>query len=337
MAHKNSALPVIIVLVVLIAAAGGAGYYFMNMQESSRPSPEATPMDSAADEQPASPSSIPVNPADVQTAAGKEDVNVTEKVSEKLPEQSFTVEEGNPVVAKVDGKDITRVDVYRFIQTMPANMQQLPPATLYPMALEQVVNTRLIQNKADTADVTENQAYQQQLAMAKQQIARNVYMQELIQEKVSEDMVKQAYDNYVKSLPEEEERSARHILVPTEEKAKAIIEKLGTGEKFEDLAKSLSTGPTGPRGGDLGYFTQKDMVPEFANAAFSLKKGDVSAPVQTQFGWHVIKIEDIRTRPTPTYEELKPALEAEVRRAALEDQIKKWREGAQNQWLWLVR
>ena len=216
--------PILPIVAVAVLAAGGAGAYFlMNSPEEQ------------VEEQ------IQIAPAQqsaqVETAAGgKEEVAENAKQPETesaaAPAGNFTVEPGNPVVAKVDGKEITRVDVYRFIQTMPANVQQLPASTVYPMALEQVINTRLVQNKADASDVTNSDAFKQEVEMAKQQIARNLYLQNAVADKVSEGAVKKAYNEYLKKIPDVEERRARHILVETEDKAKAVVEKLKTGELF---------------------------------------------------------------------------------------------------------
>lgn len=317
---KNSvALPVMVVLG--LAAIGAVGYFM-----TSKSGDEAKPAEEIVAEQ--------SSPNDVESAAGDAAQSVDENSSTpEAPENSiannFTVEPGNPIVAKVDGKDITRVDVYRFIQTMPANLQQLPASTVYPMALEQVINVRLVQNKADASDVMESKEFAQELELSKQQIARNLFLQESVKGKVSDGDIKKAYKEYVSKIPDVEERRASHILLETQEKAKAVIEKLKTGETFEDLAKSVSIGPTGPKGGDLGYFAKEDMVPEFAKAAFSMKKGDVSKePVQTQFGWHVIKVTDSRQRPKPTLEQLTPTLQAELGREALDKQIQSWRDSA---------
>ena len=117
------------------------------------------------------------------------------------------------------------------------------------------------------------------------------------------------------------------VEMASEDEAKAAIKRLEEGADFAELAKELSTGPTGPNGGDLGYFGVNDMVSEFATVAFSLDKGEYTKePVKTQFGYHVIKMVDSRTKPNPTLEELAPSIEAELRRAALEDMVAQWRE-----------
>ncbi len=274
----------------------------------------------------------------VETAAGtpaavtdpKEAAKELEnKAAAAVENGGINVEPGNPVVAKVDGKDITRTDVYRFIQTMPANVQQLPAVQVYPVAVEQVINTRIVQTQAEKDNISESDDFKRELEIAKQQLTRNLYLQKQVDAKITDKMVKKAYDDYVKEIPDVKERRASHILVETEDKAKAVIEKLNKGGKFEELAAELSIGPTGAKGGDLGYFAETEMVPEFAKAAFAMKKGAIiDKPVKTQFGWHVIKLVDIRDRVKPTLEQTEPSLRAELSRTALDELLVKWRKGA---------
>ena len=134
-----------------------------------------------------------------------------------------------------------------------------------------------------------------------------------IDDKITEDALKERYDAMAKEISESEEIQARHILVETETKAKEIIAEIKGGADFAELAKERSTGPSKDKGGDLGYFTREQMVPPFTEAAFALKKGQVTeVPVQTQFGWHVIKIEDRRAVSPPIFNEAKQALRAEM-------------------------
>ena len=322
MAEKKKNMGLIgIVAVAVIAAGGVMAYLSQNVEKEAAPAQEAqAPATETETEETAS----------VETAAGEQKpAENSEMAAEEAeaPEGSVVVEPGNPVVAKVDGKEITRVDVYRYIKSMPQNLQQLPAQAVYPLALEQTINTRIVQNKANAANLMEDPEVLQQIEMAKQQIARNVYLQREVGNKITADKVKKAYDEFIKKQPDVKERKASHILLPTKEEAEAAIKRSNEGADFAELAKELSTGHTGPKGGDLGYFSKEDMVPEFAEAAFSLKKGAVSAePVKTQFGYHVIKVTDVRDQPKPTLEEMTPAIEAELRRETLEEMIAEWRE-----------
>ena len=212
---------------------------------------------------------------------------------------------------------------------MPQNLQQLPAATIYPLALEQVVNMRLVQNKAEAANLAESEEVKKELVMAKQQIIRNLYLEEQVDKKISEGNLKKAYKELTSKIPDVKQRRASHILLENEEKAKEVIQKLNDGADFAKLAAEMSTGPTGPKGGDLGFFAKEEMVPEFASAAFEMKKGAVSkTPVKTQFGYHVIKVTDVRDQPKPTFAEVRPSLEAEERRKILDGLVQKWRKNA---------
>src|ERR1700733_12591710 len=126
---------------------------------------------------------------------------------------------------------------------------------------------------------------------------------------MTDEAMHKVYDEAVKQMANEQEVHARHILVTTEDEAKAVAAALKKGADFAALAKDKSKDPSAADGGDLGYFTKDQMVPEFADVAFKLDKGQISDPVHTQFGWHVIKVEDKRTKPTPTFDEVKGQLE----------------------------
>jgi peptidyl-prolyl cis-trans isomerase C len=145
---------------------------------------------------------------------------------------------------------------------------------------------------------------------------------------VSEEAMRKLYDESVAKLTPEEEVHARHILVDSEEKAKEVVAKLKAGGDFAALAKEFSKDPGAAEGGDLGYFSKDQMVVEFAEAAFKLKKGEISEPVKTQFGWHVIKLEDRRTKPVPAFEQVKDQIEQFLVRKAQSDLVLKLRESA---------
>ncbi len=332
MSDNNNKLPVIAIVVVILALAGGAMFYFSkNMTKDTTVAAgteaPAHSTDQAEASEPADAAKADSSPDDDQAVDA--DAATASAGGKEGTFNGVPVKPGNPVVAKVDGKDVTRVDVYRYIRMMPENVQQLPPGAVYPLALEQVINTRLVQNQAEAADLENDSEVKKQLAMAKQQIERAVYIQRAVDKNISESDLKAAYDEFVKKAPDVEEIHASHILVDSEQKAKDIIAKLGKGESFETLAKENSADKTGANGGDLGWFSKQDMVPEFANATFALKKGETSkTPVKTQFGWHVIKVTDSRSRPKPSFEEVKPYLQVDLRRQTLEKMLEDWRAKA---------
>jgi peptidyl-prolyl cis-trans isomerase C len=140
--------------------------------------------------------------------------------------------------------------------------------------------------------------------------------------------MKKVYDEAVKQIEGEQEVHARHILVESEDEAKAIEAELKKGADFAELAKTKSKDPGASDGGDLGFFTKDQMVPEFATVAFTLEPGKVSDPVKTQFGWHVIKVEEKRNRKAPDFEQVKPQIETYVMRKAQAEYVAKLREAA---------
>lgn len=317
--QKNNGMMIAIAAILVVASIAG-GFFFMKNSEKSGAMGEEQKAAETAPEQ-------NNDPANVETAAGDAKDEVATPAN--LNAGDFKIEEGNPVVAKVNGKEITRTDVYRFIQTMPPNIQQMPATTVYPLAMEQVINTQIVQGMVDNTDIENSQEFQREMEIQKQLIARNLYVQKQVDSKINEGKLKDMYKEAMKKIPDVEERRARHILLETEDKAKAAIDKLKAGGKFEELAKTLSIGPTAPKGGDLGYFAKQEMVPEFAEAAFSMSKGAVSEnPVQSQFGWHVIELVDVRQRPKPTFEQLKPMLQTDARREILEGLLQEWRKNA---------
>lgn len=322
MSEPKSNLPIIVGVVALLAILGGAGYYF-----SKNMTKDASETASAAST--VAPSSSSANSGEPPATA--EETEETTKAAQAAGSfNGVDVKPGNPVVATVDGKDISRVDVFRYIKMMPANIQQLPPTAVYPLALEQVINTRVVQNKAEGSDLENDPEVQAQIAMAKQQIIRSIYVQREVDKKISDSEVKAKYEETVGKSPDVEELKAAHILVAEKADAEKLIKELKGGADFAKLAAENSGDPGNKdKGGELGWFAKADMVPAFSEAAFNIKKGEISdEPVQTQFGWHVIKVEDRRTRAKPTLEEVKPMLMTELRREKLEGMLEKWREAA---------
>jgi peptidyl-prolyl cis-trans isomerase C len=310
-----------IALAVILAVAAVFGYGISQKSSNESPAePPAAEADQAANavdvEEPKK------NPAEAEPAAGEA------KSDEKSEaEVAPAVAGDDPVVAKVEGTDLHRSEVLAFIQNLPPQMRQVPPEAIFPMALEQVINGKIVDLKVAATDVSTTPAYATRLEDAKKQIARAVYVEGEIEKALSEADVKKAYDKLVKDQGKVEEVKARHILVEKEDQAKDIIKKIEGGAKFEDLAKEFSKDTSNKAsGGDLGYFTKDSMVKEFAEAAFKLGKGETSKePVKTQFGYHVIQVEDRRDRPAPKFEEVKPQLEAQVRRDLLNSLVEGWR------------
>lgn len=233
------------------------------------------------------------------------------------------------VLAKVDGKDITVADVTAMIQMLPQHMKQLPPEQLLPMALEQAINNEVISGQANKAGLESDPDVKSQLEFAKNQIVRAKFVENEVSKEVNDDSLKAEYTEYLKNFPDVEEVHASHILVDDEAAAKDIVAKLGKGESFEELAKSSSKDGSAENGGDLGYFAKNEVVAEFAEAAFSTPVGEYTkTPVKSEFGYHVIKVQEKRKRPPAAFEEAKPYIEQELRRKAVEKVIAELRRNA---------
>lgn len=233
------------------------------------------------------------------------------------------------VVAVVNGEEITRDEVQSFLGNMPGALQKMDSERVFPVALEQVINATLIRQNADNSNIEDTQAYQERLAEVKKQIKRSVFMEQKLNDKVTQERLRKAYDTYVEKQGAKMETRARHILVDKKETAQEIIAKLDDGAEFADLAKEYSTGPSSGRGGDLGYFTKDDMVKSFAEAAFNVEPGEYTQePVKTKFGWHVIMVEDRRKQEPASFDEIRSTLASQERREALNSMLEAWRNKA---------
>ena len=223
------------------------------------------------------------------------------------------------VVATVDGEKITRADLEALKLQMAAQYPQLgqvPLDAVYKGLLDRAIDQRLKEKEARKAKMQNDADVKAQLKDMESELIRRAWLGKTVEKRVTDDKVKAAYDQLIKTTPDEEEVRARHILVESEDKAKDLIGKLNGGAKFEDLAKSDSKDPGAANGGDLGFFRKGDMVPEFSEAAFGMKAGELSkAPVKTQFGWHIIKVEERRKVQPPKFEEIAPQLRGEVAQA----------------------
>ena len=213
------------------------------------------------------------------------------------------------VVATVDGKPIVEADVKMLQGLMGEALAQVPEVNRRGALVNVLVETRLVAAAAEAAGKGATPAFARRLAWLKEQALRDAYVRETIDVAITDEVLKERYFELVKQVKPEKEIRVRHILVASEDDAKVVIADLDKGADFATLAKARSTGPTGPRGGDLGFFGRGRMVPEFDQAAFALKVGDYSRePVKTQFGWHVIKVEEERESALAPFEEVKAKL-----------------------------
>jgi peptidyl-prolyl cis-trans isomerase C len=237
--------------------------------------------------------------------------------------------EEDPVVAIVNGAEIRRSQVMESAESLPQEYQQNIDQ-IFPALLERLVSLELLAAQGREANLQDDAEVKEMMADYETEAVRHVYVRRLIAAEVTEEKMKAEYDRYVAANPPQTEVRARHILVATEEEATAIIAALDGGAKFEDLAKEKSTDPAAQNGGDLGYFLAEEMVKPFADAAFALEKGQYTkTPVQTEFGWHVILVEDKRERTPPPYEELKPEIQNQLSQDVIEAKIKDLRSSAE--------
>jgi len=230
--------------------------------------------------------------------------------------------DADKIVAKVDGAPITEADVTQALTDLGESIAQIPEAQRRDYAITYLADLKLGAKAAREAKLTETEDFKRKLAYQTDRLLFDDYLTSQAKKNVTEDAMKALYADTIKTLKPEQEVRARHILVETEDQAKDVIKKLKAGEDFAKLAGTLSKDPgSGKEGGDLGYFTKDRMVPEFANAAFAMTAEQISDPVKSQFGYHVIKVEDKRDKTVPKFDEVKDQIEQFMYRKSQQDVI----------------
>jgi len=210
------------------------------------------------------------------------------------------------VVATINGKQITAADLAVADSEIGADMGSIPDDQKRMSLVEFLIDNQLFAEAAEGKQLAQGPEFDSRLNYLKRRALRELYFDKVIKASVSEADARKLYDEQVKLLKPEEEVQASHILVETEDKAKEIKEKLKNGGDFAQLAKENSKDPGSKEtGGDLGFFSRGQMVPQFEDVVFKLQKGDVSDPVQTQFGWHLIKLTDKRAKQPPAFDVVK--------------------------------
>lgn len=210
------------------------------------------------------------------------------------------------VVATVNGQPITELDLQLAETEIGRDLGQLPAQTRRRVLVEYLIENFLFAKAAEDAQLDTGPAFDDRMRYMRRRALRETYFEDKIRKSVSEAAAKTFYKDRVKGMKPQEEVKARHILVPSEEVARDLAEQIARGGDFAELAKQHSADPgTKGHGGMLGYFARGQMVPAFEQAAFELKPGEVSEPVQSKFGWHLIKVEDRRQKPIPTFEEVR--------------------------------
>jgi peptidyl-prolyl cis-trans isomerase C len=224
------------------------------------------------------------------------------------------------VIAVVNGEAITEAHVMMFYQSLPQQYQQVPVETLRDKIFESLIERKLLAQAARQAGMLENEELRQRIAYITDDVLQQAYLNQLVEARTTEENLQAAYAEMIADYDNSDEVWARHILLENEADARA------------ELAKTRSTGPSGASGGDLGYFVREQMVAPFATAAFDLEVGAITSdPVETEFGWHVIKVEGRRPTTPPSYEEVKEGLRTQEAQAALTEHLSELRATAEIQ------
>ncbi|RCS22480.1 peptidylprolyl isomerase [Phyllobacterium salinisoli] len=232
----------------------------------------------------------------------------------------------NKVLATVNGQAITQGEVDQASNDLDPQFSRLPDEQRRLAALAALIDIKALATEGKAEKLDQTDEFKQRMAFLNDRALHNEYFKKEIVDKITDADIRARYDKEIAATPPQNEVRARHILVKTKEEAEAIIKKLDGGAKFEDLAKESSTDGSAAQGGDLGYFGQGQMVPEFEKAAFALEPGTYTKePVQTQFGFHVIKVEDKRTQQPPAFDQVKDQVRSIIMRERYVDLVKKLR------------
>ncbi len=222
-------------------------------------------------------------------------------------------EKQEKVVAKVNGKSITESDMQLAEAEIGNELGNIPAEARRRVILEYVIENQLFADAAEAAKLGSGAAFEERMNYWRRRALREYYFEAELKNSVSDADAKKFYDQQVGNAKAQEEVRARHILVESEALAKELHGRIGKGEDFVALAKEHSKDPGSKEdGGDLGYFGKGQMVPVFEETAFALKAGQVSAPVKSQFGWHIVKVEDRRQRGAPPFDAIKERLVASM-------------------------
>jgi peptidyl-prolyl cis-trans isomerase C len=249
----------------------------------------------------------------------------------EAPKPALQLASEDPIVATVNGQAIHKSDVMRIKSGLGQQAAQIPLEQIYPQIVRKLVDVQLLADAARTDKLQDQPDVKADLRWSDDNVLANQYVRKFATKAVSDAELKAAYTKFAAAHTGEEEIHARHILVANEADAKAIIADLDKGGDFAKIANEKSTDKSGD-GGDLGWFTKEKMVPEFADAAFKLKKGEYTkTPVKSQFGWHVIEVLDRRPAKPPTFDEVKDQLAQQLETQAVTTKVKDLRAAAKVQ------
>jgi len=243
--------------------------------------------------------------------------------------QGAAIAQETVTVGTVNGETIYLDEGMQVAEQLPEEYPRQPLDNYFGQLVDDVINTRLAAKAATDSGLQNEQVIMDAIKIATNRILAEAFMASEVRKDVDDAAIEAAYQRFVADSDSREEISARHILVNSEEEALGLIDKLKEGADFSALAKEFSTGPSGPKGGDLGYFGRGQMVPDFEAAAFNLEIGTFSSqPVRTQFGWHVIKLEDKRVAAPASLEEMRGQIANSLSQQALARLIEELRSDA---------
>ena len=270
-----------------------------------------------------SPFAAGVQPAPAQTAA---------------PSPSAAAVPEDPLLARVDGQEVRMSDVVAVAsEVLPPELRNVPPGALMQMLppevsrqlVDRAITERTLVAAARAAGLDRDEEVRRRIRRAEEQELQQALLTREVGGKVTDEAIRARYDQEASRRQGEPEVRARHVLVPTETAAREAMAEISRGADFAEVAKRRSTGPGAQQGGDLGFFKRGDMVPEFAEAAFALQPGQVSAtPVRSPFGWHVIKVEEQRAAAAPSFEDAKPQLQRQMLEEGVEAMVQRVRSSA---------
>ncbi len=234
------------------------------------------------------------------------------------------------LVAKVDGEDIYLSEILEMAKQLPREYQKLSLDTVFPSLLSRAIDARLVRNAGIKKGFSTDSEVKKRLKEIEGQIISEVFLKKTISSQITETALQKLYAETKSEMAGEEEVKARHILLNDEDKAIKLIKALKDGAEFSGTAAKHSTGPSASSGGDLGWFTRGQMVPEFSEAAFKLKPGQiVDKPVKTQFGWHIILVEDRKKAAPPSFDEARGQLASKLSQTLLAGLLEKLRGNAE--------
>ncbi|WP_281708490.1 foldase protein PrsA [Phaeobacter italicus] len=236
-----------------------------------------------------------------------------------LPLQATAAPHADTIVATVNGEEITIGHMIIARATLPQQYLQLPDDVLFDAILDQLIQQTALKQQL-------NGEVPKYVELSLENESRSLLAADVIEKVMenaaTEEEVRAAYEEQYSDGNGGDEFNASHILVESEEDAEEIRAELEEGADFATTARERSTGPSGPNGGELGWFTKGRMVPEFEEAVIALSAGEISAPVQTQFGWHVIKLNERRKSAAPEFAEIRDQLAAQIREEAVEESVR---------------